>query len=1049
MRLLREVGLCQSQDAFAKALGFAKRTLGNSERGTHPPSLALRRALDLALENASDAQRDRFLAAIAAHNGADLVVHGADAPVPVNPQRAPTPASPHEVFASRSSTRTKILLDTLRVSTNTALHYFPSAESIDRLKDFLSSSSRVYVTKGPPGCGKTRLMYHFAEKLAATVNFQLHSVDSWDIRHVNVAAEILRYSSIAAGDDSLLTLEQATAGSRQQLLVVLDGVKSQDHFNDIGGQLDAILRQVTVETLRFLVVIRTPPDIDMSAYPVLAASVHEPRGQKPGTSYYISTWNASDAEEAWNRSRGADDPAFSDLPSSIQRLARLPLYMQLVKSAGYGASPGNVNEFRLVDHCIRSILHTSGQDVEQAMETLAYFAQREAPDLVPKQLTAYSDHQRPTEDLPPNAESHILPLTRVSSGGFQTFEHDVIREYFLANRIASLIVQRGRSVATVGTFNELAARATVSASARGVFNFVVYCLDRSAPDLSTIVALSPTISVGTTLPLMIKLVADGTTGFATDEVLRMCANRCFQDSGLELSRSLLATTSIVHALGDDYAPWIIGVLRRFGSAIWTDIMLSIEQTLDARAAKRLLASADLNDADEAAFFARYFFLFFSDDQNLAGSLEVLLAHADWRVRAALGDGLRDEHLPHNVVAPLIMNRLVRDHDYKVRAAAAEAIGRAPKTVAEHHLMSLLVDQNWHVRRAVLQGLLSEGSNFASGSPLAEITIHRLVSEESWARYPTNVGVLMERLLLLHNAARGEDESEPRQRAIFGLLRELRTGWIQLPDRTRKTLVTAGESSPSWLVRREVHAFKEHSKGTTRDTSTLGAPFARERFRRLRDRRSVQVALDLHDLDHAVAVAKTVAEAGIDFIEVGDPLIKKVGLHAVEHIKRNVPQVTVVAEMMSADWGRDQVILAAEAGADVVLLIGPASTASVSAAVDAGRRLGVPIVLDVPAVQISQQWIREMERVGVDGFVITTNIDLGVRGRQPLAKARLIRSWTRLPIAVSGGFSVTDHSIILSADWDILIIGRSITEAVQPTSEANHLSKLVHRHKGVK
>lgn len=63
MRLLREVGLCQSQDAFAKALGFAKRTLGNSERGTHPPSLALRRALDLALENASDAQRDRFLAA--------------------------------------------------------------------------------------------------------------------------------------------------------------------------------------------------------------------------------------------------------------------------------------------------------------------------------------------------------------------------------------------------------------------------------------------------------------------------------------------------------------------------------------------------------------------------------------------------------------------------------------------------------------------------------------------------------------------------------------------------------------------------------------------------------------------------------------------------------------------------------------------------------------------------------------------------------------------------------------------------------------------------
>ncbi|MGH3889239.1 MAG: hypothetical protein ACRDSZ_22225 [Pseudonocardiaceae bacterium] len=63
IRLFREAGLCQSRDKFAKTLGFVKRTIGNAERATHPPSLALRRALDHALENASDAQRARFLAA--------------------------------------------------------------------------------------------------------------------------------------------------------------------------------------------------------------------------------------------------------------------------------------------------------------------------------------------------------------------------------------------------------------------------------------------------------------------------------------------------------------------------------------------------------------------------------------------------------------------------------------------------------------------------------------------------------------------------------------------------------------------------------------------------------------------------------------------------------------------------------------------------------------------------------------------------------------------------------------------------------------------------
>lgn len=74
IRLLRDVGLCQSQYDFAKTLGFDKRTIGNAERGTHPPSLALRRALDRTLENASEAQRDRFLAAIS--QGASPVVAG-------------------------------------------------------------------------------------------------------------------------------------------------------------------------------------------------------------------------------------------------------------------------------------------------------------------------------------------------------------------------------------------------------------------------------------------------------------------------------------------------------------------------------------------------------------------------------------------------------------------------------------------------------------------------------------------------------------------------------------------------------------------------------------------------------------------------------------------------------------------------------------------------------------------------------------------------------------------------------------------------------------
>ncbi len=92
IRLLRTAGLCLSQPKFATALGFAKRTIGNAERGTHPPSLAVRRALDQALEQATDAQRERFLAALAAAD------HGTHPPCfAVPPAKRPVASTVEEV----------------------------------------------------------------------------------------------------------------------------------------------------------------------------------------------------------------------------------------------------------------------------------------------------------------------------------------------------------------------------------------------------------------------------------------------------------------------------------------------------------------------------------------------------------------------------------------------------------------------------------------------------------------------------------------------------------------------------------------------------------------------------------------------------------------------------------------------------------------------------------------------------------------------------------------------------------------------------------------
>jgi hypothetical protein len=51
-----------------------------------------------------------------------------------------------------------------------------------------------------------------------------------------------------------------------------------------------------------------------------------------------------------------------------------------------------------------------------------------------------------------------------------------------------------------------------------------------------------------------------------------------------------------------------------------------------------------------------------------------------------------------------------------------------------------------------------------------------------------------------------------------------------------------------------------------------------------------------------------------------------------------------------------------------------------------RRLGVPLMLDIPQDRFEPAWVQAMERTGFDGFAITTNIDLGVAGPQPSCAA---------------------------------------------------------------
>ncbi len=935
-----------------------------------------------------------------------------------------------------STDRTLALLD---AQLDADLPYRPPLDAADGLRAFVRTPSRVYLITGAAGSGKTRLTYHLADALSSDVDFQLHSATSWGPQDLDLAAELLRYASIPGGEDPLLTLESQAVKLVRPCLIVIDGITAQEQFDHIARHIDIILRQVRSEFLRFVLAIRVPPQIQTTAHPVLHASIFSrPGSQLVSEPYAIPHWTIADARATWDSVKSAATPSFDDLPDAVQQLTRLPLYLRLLLTAGPTITTVDANPYVLVDHCVRSVVLGTGQNMDRTFEILADLAQRDTPTGILPMLSASTATQpsRGRAIRPPIGDLAAIIRTQVA-GSRPEFVHDILREFFLATRLAQILTIHGRSVTTVSALNELAEQAATSAIARNVFEFVVHRLNSTARDVITAAALAPTMSLSTALPLMLRF-SNNDTGFATSEVLRACAQRCDQDSAQELTSALLATPAILPALSDAYPGWQVAVLRRFGTAIWDSVARFIEQNLDAHAVQSFLAAADLEHGEEATFIARHFFLFFGDNTDEALTLTSLLNHQSWRVRAALAQGLRDPRTPDSRASDLVIDTVVEDNDYKVRAAAALALAHMPAQTANVHLPTLLLDRNWHVRDRVLLGLLANAPTRCEGAaPVAELAqtaLSVVASEPSWRQCPTHVLPSLHRLRLLYGAH--SDESQPPDaRALFGVLRELRTGWLELPEAGETRIVAEGRRTRNWLVQREADAL------ATRPAQRLSVN-SHEEFRRRRSRRSVQIALDLHNLDEAAAVARKAAEAGADFIEVGDPLIKAAGLSAITHIKSHVPNTTVVAEMMSADWGREQVVLAAQAGADVVLLIGPATAASVSAAVEAGRRLGIPILLDTPLPLLSRQWITDMERAGVDGFTVTTNIDIGIGSRHALTSAHTIRTWTRLPVAVSGGFGPTDYDIIADPDWDILIVGRSVSDALDPGDVVRHITNLV-------
>lgn len=175
---------------------------------------------------------------------------------------------------------------------------------------------------------------------------------------------------------------------------------------------------------------------------------------------------------------------------------------------------------------------------------------------------------------------------------------------------------------------------------------------------------------------------------------------------------------------------------------------------------------------------------------------------------------------------------------------------------------------------------------------------------------------------------------------------------------------------------------------------------------------VQISLDLIELKEAVDTAAMALRAGVDWLEAGTPFILAEGMHGVRELRRNWPEVPIVADLKTMDGGWLEAEVMAKAGATHVVVMARAHEETIRCVVQAGRDFGVKVMGDNLGCEDMVDAARRLEDLGCDYIVHHIGFDerrgiaaRGERAPSPLDQLQQVVEAVGIPVQAVGGLSL--------------------------------------------
>lgn len=195
---------------------------------------------------------------------------------------------------------------------------------------------------------------------------------------------------------------------------------------------------------------------------------------------------------------------------------------------------------------------------------------------------------------------------------------------------------------------------------------------------------------------------------------------------------------------------------------------------------------------------------------------------------------------------------------------------------------------------------------------------------------------------------------------------------------------------------------------------------------------VQIALDVTDNEKAAYLAKCAVDAGADWIEIGNPLNKFEGVHAIDYISSRFPDAYILVDFMILAGARRYVTAAKERGAKNVTVTALCPDITVRETIEEGKKQGIDVTVDLFNVTDIMESAKKYAAMGADYIMVHFGVDQKRENPDaaPLEMLRKVHEVIDTPLS----FAVYDEKEAIEAvknGASVIVAGEPLLSAEDP------------------